>query len=82
MLKTSRSDIVSPATDPGFLSHGTRNMSIQPICDRCQEELVEPGGLVFSPPGFPWGMVEKFHLCKTCWFVIRKSILGVVMADG
>lgn len=44
-------------------------MSIEIKCDKCQEELNEPGGLVFSPPSPCGGHDEciKHHLCKKCY---------------
>jgi len=40
-------------------------------CDICEEELEEPGALVFGPPGYctggERGNVNKFHLCTNCY---------------
>jgi len=47
-------------------------MAIKPICDKCEEELVEFGGILFSPPDEK-STVKKFHLCKTCYENIIKS---------
>lgn len=40
-------------------------MSISPSCNSCQQELTEPGALVFSPPDE--NITTKFHLCVSCW---------------
>lgn len=45
-------------------------------CSRCMKELDAPGALAFSPPGFPFGMVDKYHLCVLCWFEVRPHMLG------
>lgn len=46
-------------------------------CCICGNPLEEPGALAFSPPDWPFGMVDKFHICKPCWFTkIRKAILN------
>lgn len=34
-------------------------------CFVCEEELDEPGALVFGPPS-PTGLVRKRHLCRNC----------------
>jgi hypothetical protein len=39
-----------------------------PRCDKCDEQLEEPGGLGFGPPGHA-GFAQKFHLCVKCWFL-------------
>jgi len=41
-------------------------MSIKPICDRCQEELVDFGAILLSPPDSE-NTVRKFHLCTVCY---------------
>lgn len=58
-------------------------MSLEFHCDRCRELLEEPGALLFSPPGttMGFGLVEKLHLCKKCWYIIRAQVLGVVIAS-
>lgn len=41
-------------------------------CDRCYNELDDPGALVFSPPvSYD---VKKFHICNSCWFDLREWI--------
>jgi hypothetical protein len=35
-------------------------------CDICQEELVSPGALLFSPPSVA-DTTRKFHLCSSCY---------------
>lgn len=39
---------------------------INPKCDRCQEELVEFGAILLSPPDSHEN-VRKFHLCISCF---------------
>ncbi len=41
-------------------------MSIDPICDKCNEVLNEFGGILLSPPDKD-NKVIKFHLCKRCY---------------
>ena len=41
-------------------------MAIKPICDKCKNELIDYGGLLFSPPDEK-GMAKKWHLCKECY---------------
>lgn len=41
-------------------------MAIQPTCDYCDEELTEPGALMFAPPN-EFAMSRKWHLCVACW---------------
>lgn len=41
-------------------------MAIKPVCDRGGSELIEPGGLLFSPPD-AGGLVKKYHLCRECF---------------
>lgn len=47
-------------------------------CDYCQQDLTEPGGLIFSPPlklpdacvglvGSGGLVVLKRHICVKCW---------------
>lgn len=41
-------------------------VSIQVNCNRCGDELDDPGALVFGPP--LWGIkVQKRHVCMKCW---------------
>jgi len=40
-------------------------MSIKPKCDKCQEELTDFGGILFSPPNEE-SKVTKYHLCQSC----------------
>jgi len=47
-------------------------MVIKPICDKCGNELIEFGGLLFSPPDTS-GRTRKWHLCKTCYEEIIKE---------
>lgn len=55
-------------------------MSLLVHCDRCPDELLQPGGLLLGPPDAE-GRCEKLHLCISCWAIIRKQVLGVVMED-
>lgn len=48
-------------------------MAIKPKCDKCKEELKDFGGILLSPPDKK-NMVEKFHLCKTCYEGIEGEI--------
>jgi hypothetical protein len=41
-------------------------MAIAPECDFCGNELVEFGGLLFSPPDAD-GRVDKQHVCVECY---------------
>jgi uncharacterized protein with PIN domain len=41
-------------------------MAIQPKCDKCNEELIEFGAILLSPPDEE-NMVKKFHICKSCY---------------
>jgi len=41
-------------------------MAIKPVCDKCGNELIEFGGLLFSPPD-DFGNTRKWHLCKKCY---------------
>lgn len=36
-------------------------------CDRCGDELNQPGALLFSPPRDDGWLVEKYHLCVECY---------------
>ena len=45
-------------------------------CDRCGDAFDQPGALVFSPPGWPFGMVDKFHICSGCWPKILWHVQG------
>ena len=46
-------------------------MSIKPLCESCQEELMEFGAILLSPPQAD-GRVQKFHLCLKCYQEIIK----------
>lgn len=37
-------------------------------CDKCGNELKEPGALLFTPP--KKGKVRKYHLCVRCWKIL------------
>ena len=47
-------------------------MAIRPICDFCKKELVDFGGLLFSPPNKE-NSVKKYHVCKDCYDRIIKE---------
>ena len=46
---------------------------IEIFCSKCKEELTEPGGLLFSEPGYDDGRCEKYHLCCSCLVEVLKS---------
>lgn len=46
-------------------------MAIRPICDKCGEELLEFGAILFSPPNKK-SETKKLHICVKCY----KKILG------
>lgn len=48
-------------------------MSINPICNKCGNELKEFGGLIFSPLDKK-DIVKKYHICRKCFKKIEKSI--------
>ena len=43
-------------------------------CRRCNQELHEPGGLIFSPPSE--NDCSKWHLCRECYIPIMVDILN------
>ena len=47
---------------------------IKPTCFSCDKELMQFGGLIFSPPDNSESIdVAKNHLCVTCyWFWIER----------
>lgn len=42
-------------------------------CDKCGNELVEPGGLAFGPPHTTGieALAVKYHLCRKCWVLFQ-----------
>lgn len=44
-------------------------------CERCKRELVEPGGLLFTPPDLN-NQCRKIHLCVECCKEIVEEIMG------
>jgi len=44
-------------------------------CDRCGEELTEPGALEISPPG-DGGLCVKTHVCVKCWNGLTLVAIG------
>lgn len=51
-------------------------MSLHVECARCDEELNEPGAILFGPPDSD-GLLYKRHLCSTCYWAIANKIEGV-----
>jgi hypothetical protein len=53
-------------------------MSIKPICDKCNQELNEPGGISWSPPiyinSLERPVYDKYHICVKCWKDLIKWI--------
>ena len=49
-------------------------MSIKPVCDNCEKELKDFGGILLSPPE-EGNTVKKFHLCKECYAKIVKTFV-------
>jgi hypothetical protein len=41
-------------------------MAINPLCDKCGNELTEFGGILLSPPN-DQNQVTKYHLCIECY---------------
>ncbi len=56
---------------------GTIEMTIKPICDKCEKELEEFGAILLSPPD-ECNKVEKFHLCIECYEEIKSMIRRAV----
>jgi hypothetical protein len=48
-------------------------MAIKPTCDKCGQELLEFGAILFSPPDST-SMVKKFHICRPCYDVMVKEL--------
>jgi len=46
------------------------NMAIKPKCDYCNNELVDFGAILLSPPD-KQSRVDKIHVCKTCYEKIK-----------
>lgn len=46
-------------------------------CNRCQQPLVKPGALVFSPPQGRSLAVLKFHICTECWPEVAMFVQGI-----
>lgn len=51
-------------------------MAIEVICAKCEEELDEPGGLIFGPPDAIDGKAAKLHLCVDCYSLVQFSIMS------
>ncbi len=41
-------------------------MTINPICNKCGQELADFGAILLSPPDKD-DKIEKFHVCKGCY---------------
>jgi hypothetical protein len=50
-------------------------------CDLCDQELQEPGALIFSPPTNEVWLVEKYHVCADCWPTVA-ALLKVEQGDS
>lgn len=51
-------------------------------CNKCGQELNQPGALVFSPPKenlWAKGLVEKHHLCWRCWEILLCWLISPTM---
>ena len=48
-------------------------MAIEPKCDKCKKELDEFGAILLGPPDQN-GLVNKFHLCKSCYYELITEI--------
>lgn len=48
-------------------------MAIKPKCDKCGDELVDFGAILFSPPDEE-STVKKFHICKSCYETYEKEL--------
>jgi|GEM_PF-1113961 len=51
----------------------TINMSIKPKCDKCQNELLDFGGILLSPPSMD-SKVVKYHLCQECCAEVESKL--------
>lgn len=45
-------------------------MSLKIQCDMCGGELMEPGGVLFSPPISDGFKIRKIHACIVCWDIL------------
>lgn len=45
------------------------------ICDICEEELHEPGGILHGPPDDKY-LVHEYQICITCYRDLIKLIVG------
>lgn len=45
-------------------------------CDKCGEELGDPGGLAFGPPHSTGveAVAVKYHLCLECWKLFMRFL--------
>jgi hypothetical protein len=59
-------------------------MSFVIWCDLCDQDLIEPGGLLFSPPvkDVIGSTTKKFHLCQSCYDKIYEDVLYGNHEDG
>lgn len=50
-------------------------MVIAPKCDKCGNELVDYGALLFSPPDSS-STTKKFHICKKCYNEYEEQLVS------
>ena len=58
---------------PSGVCYLDKSKMIKPICCVCNQELVEPGAILFSPPDF-YNKVTKKHICKKCYDILEWRI--------
>ena len=47
-------------------------MAIAPVCDKCGNELMAFGAILFSPPNDN-SEVKKYHICVECYHEIVET---------
>jgi hypothetical protein len=50
-------------------------MALKVKCEKCGEDLIKPGALVFSPP--EGNVCLKFHICEKCWPAVALLVQGI-----
>jgi hypothetical protein len=54
-------------------------MSLHVTCALCEQELIEPGGLLICPPteasSTDTFVVDKVHVCRPCWEPMMDALL-------
>jgi hypothetical protein len=50
-------------------------------CNACGQELNQPGALLFSPPTGDGWLVEKYHLCVSCWGAMTEPLRARMQAS-